>query len=506
MAKTARVRKRRAYKPVANEERRNLKLWAQGAWETVVKAHIPGYTDALERGWRAERDYLLDVCNEYHARISWCLADHEEPTLPLPDYDGFAVPTKEILSEEETAAKRERIETLNARIARWLKYRARRLHRGGSQHGPATRSAFQQFMHESYESEIAPVVEARFAMERNNVDRMGLTSTQRGPNAPFRSRIARELFAALPEDEQIALKERAVHEAKEAREAYDKAMKSPPLKTLEERQKCIDNLGSFITPILCGIQEYTGLYSVIVLGGPIPCFAGALKTISCVYDFSSNNWANARFNRDVVGLMHEYLESAFTPVECTEAALPDATDILDQAKYAFNKNRTGSGSDNDNDSSSGESGSESNSNSLDSGEGSDSGSESGSESESGEGTRKGKKKRGATEKEKENRKKEKKKKRAQEKEKESVAAMGDGKKRKRLGAGDGGAAAKKAKTTGPITDADGLTYDQRRNQNIARNKATLAAIDDSMRARGVAGGKPLQAPKTRPPTNARFPL
>ena len=95
------VQKRsRKWKRVAKKDRRNLKLWAEGARETILKPHIPAYTDALERGWRAERDYLREVCQEFHARISWRLADDEEPDLPLPAYDRFAIPVVEELSEE----------------------------------------------------------------------------------------------------------------------------------------------------------------------------------------------------------------------------------------------------------------------------------------------------------------------------------------------------------------------------------------------------------------------
>jgi hypothetical protein len=89
-------------------------MWAEGARESILKLHIPAYTDALERGWRAERDYLQNVCNKFHARIPWRLTDKEEPDLPLADYDPFAVPEIEDLDEEETTAKRLRIETMNA--------------------------------------------------------------------------------------------------------------------------------------------------------------------------------------------------------------------------------------------------------------------------------------------------------------------------------------------------------------------------------------------------------
>lgn len=99
---------------VPKEDRKNKRLWAEGAHETVLFPHIEPYTDALERNWREERAYLQNVCNEFHGRISWRLEDHEEPELPLPEYDPRAPAIYEALDEEETKRKRERLELLNA--------------------------------------------------------------------------------------------------------------------------------------------------------------------------------------------------------------------------------------------------------------------------------------------------------------------------------------------------------------------------------------------------------
>lgn len=107
-------KRQRSWKRIAKKDRLNLKMWAEGAREQVLKPHLPGYTDALERGWRAERDYLVQVCNEFHARISWRLMDDEEPEEPLPEYDEYAVPETEDLDADELTTKRLRIDTLNA--------------------------------------------------------------------------------------------------------------------------------------------------------------------------------------------------------------------------------------------------------------------------------------------------------------------------------------------------------------------------------------------------------
>jgi hypothetical protein len=95
------ARKRRAKQRMAKEDRQNRKLWAEGCRQTILEPHIAPYTDALERGWQHERTYLTKVFNHYHALIPWRLPDHEEPPLPLPEYDPLAIPAVEDLSAEE---------------------------------------------------------------------------------------------------------------------------------------------------------------------------------------------------------------------------------------------------------------------------------------------------------------------------------------------------------------------------------------------------------------------
>jgi hypothetical protein len=107
------AKRKRSWARKSKELWKNNKLWAEGAREDLLRPHIEPYADVLERGWRAERDYLQKVCNEYHARISWRLADAEEPVLPLEPYDPFAPPAVEDLSPEERTARHVRLEALN---------------------------------------------------------------------------------------------------------------------------------------------------------------------------------------------------------------------------------------------------------------------------------------------------------------------------------------------------------------------------------------------------------
>ncbi|KAJ7750928.1 hypothetical protein DFH07DRAFT_542124 [Mycena maculata] len=182
---------------------------------------------------------------------------------------------------------------------------------------PKARQAFQQFMHESYETEIAPVVLARWNASGIE-DESGELRSKKSPNAPFRAKVARELFAELSEKEQDALRKRVRDDAKAAKDAYVTAMKKGPSKAPEDRQKCINNLGVFMSAVLQGVCAHTGLHSFAVFGGPIPQFGGELRTMHVSSGRNRDpspspfpNWSKERFNKDVLEFMKEYLHTAF---------------------------------------------------------------------------------------------------------------------------------------------------------------------------------------------------
>ncbi|KAJ6450543.1 hypothetical protein C8R47DRAFT_1230235 [Mycena vitilis] len=339
------AKRQRTWKRKAKALRKSLKMWAEGAREDVLRPHIEPYTDALERGWRAERDYLQKACNEYHARISWRLEDHEEPECPLPAYDPFAPPVVEKLNEEEAKTRHERLQQLNKRIQRWLKYRARSLRNKGLSKAalrdnpyavllaklsgvtspPKARQGFQQFMRERT-AEVSAEVDMQWAKKSINTD--GGANTKK-PGAPFRCEIARSLFAALPQTEQDAIRGRAVAEAQQAKLDYTALMEGGASKSPEARQKCIDNFGRFMAPIMRGLQEHTGLQGFIVMGGPIPRFNGAIQTLHLSVGTNLTavpstfpGWDKPRWNRGITEFYMDFLRTAYTTEHCAEAALP----------------------------------------------------------------------------------------------------------------------------------------------------------------------------------------
>ncbi|KAJ7236980.1 hypothetical protein C8J57DRAFT_1529777 [Mycena rebaudengoi] len=213
--------RKRKWKRKSKEEHWSNKLWVEGVREELLTPHVEPYADALEHGWWAEQDYIKAVFNEYRTQISWRLADHEEPKLPLPLYNPLAATASQELTEEEEGVRHSRRKELNVHIQRWLKYRddpyaVLLAQISGVVRLPKVCQAYQQFMHESYDEEIAAMVTARWAAE---------------------IKIARELFRELPEEKQNTIRGRAVEEARIAKVAFDKALKDGASKSPEVWQR-----------------------------------------------------------------------------------------------------------------------------------------------------------------------------------------------------------------------------------------------------------------------------
>ncbi|KAJ7480222.1 hypothetical protein B0H11DRAFT_2233350 [Mycena galericulata] len=375
------VREKRQRQRIPKAERRNMRLWAEGARETILLPHIDGYTTAMDEGWHAERAYLKKVCNEFHARVDWRIPHHEEPTLK--NFDPNAPLPKETLPDEEEAAKCAKVSEVNERIRRWFKYRIRNLRKhllrtgehpakdpyvvllgklSGLKSPPKARQAYQQYMHESYKTVIKPLVDEKWAELRAE----GKANLPKAPKAGFRAAVARDAFADLPEAEQIALGVRAKASAAEKKKEYLQGLKDGPSKAPQDRQKCIDRVADFAGPILRGIQEATGMHAVLLVGGPMPKLGGELRTIHVSYGRNNTaaathfpQWDKPRFSENVIKFMLEYLATAFSaPEECSAAALPSASSVPDLggANYTIaehdHNDESDSGSDSDSDDSS----------------------------------------------------------------------------------------------------------------------------------------------------------
>ncbi|KAK7043466.1 hypothetical protein R3P38DRAFT_2767090 [Favolaschia claudopus] len=354
-----------------------LRLWAEGAREIILAPHLDAYQIAKDQGRRQERKLLKKICREFHARVGWRVQDHEEPVLK--EWDPNAIEDEELLSDEEQAAKTARQEELNARIRRWYTYRLRKIRKSqrsskdvdprkdpyavlmanlsGVVSPPKALQAYQQFMRESYETKIAPVVVEKWAEQKRDNSRLAERSKE--PKAGFRAEVAREVFAGLPDEERKAIAERAKQEAATAKAEYVDMLKAPPSQAPQARQKCIDGVADFMGPILQGLYTHTGMHATLIMGGPVPMFGGELRTLHVSYGRNLTalgphwpQWDKARF-AEVTKSMTDYLHTAYTPQDCAKAALINGVADLSNANYTINDpDDSGSDSTSDSDSSS----------------------------------------------------------------------------------------------------------------------------------------------------------
>ncbi|KAJ7889307.1 hypothetical protein B0H14DRAFT_2561806 [Mycena olivaceomarginata] len=320
-------KKKRERKRVPKEERKNLRLWAEGARETILTPHLDNYQTALNQGWRRERKYLKKVCREYNARVSWRTLDHEEPVLA--EWDPAALIVDEQLSDDEEEARAARVKILNARIRRWFTYRLRKINKqrsgaldptkdpyavllaklSGLTAPPKARQAYQQFMRESYAEKIAPVVAEEWQKLQEKDSQ--LSAGTKEPKAGFRAQVAREVFADLPSAEKKDIAARATGETAAAKLEYVNALKGPVSTSPEARQKCIDAVGRFMGPILSGLNQHTGLHATLILGGPMPKYGGELQTVHTADAVHWPQWDKTRFAENVNKFMINYLATAF---------------------------------------------------------------------------------------------------------------------------------------------------------------------------------------------------
>ncbi|KAK6985136.1 hypothetical protein R3P38DRAFT_3230796 [Favolaschia claudopus] len=343
--------KKRTRQRVPKENRKNLRLWAEGARETILTPYLDAYQAALDQGRRQERKMLKKICREFHARVDWRTKDHEEPMLG--EWDPSAIVTEEELSEADEAARSERIDELNKRIRRWFMYRLKKLRKhqrtsknldprqdpyavlmanlSGVTSPPKALQAYQQFMRESYEEKVAPVVAQRWAQER--VESSKVSERTKEPKAGFRAEVARQVFAQLSDDERKAIGDRAKQEAAEAKAAYLDMLKSPPSQSPEARHRCIENVPDFMGPILQGLHTHTGLHATLIMGGPMPEFGGEIRTLHVSYGRNLTTlgphwpqWDKNRFG-EVTKFMTEYLHTAYTPQQCAQSALNNGVDL-----------------------------------------------------------------------------------------------------------------------------------------------------------------------------------
>ncbi|KAJ7060237.1 hypothetical protein C8F01DRAFT_1084004 [Mycena amicta] len=376
----------------AKAERHNLKFWAEGVRETeILLPRLPEYMDALAQGWRAERACLDSICNEFHVRIPWTVGDNEEPEELLP-YDKYAPVVEEELTDDERKAKFARIELLNARIQRWLKYRAHRTTNKFSRanvsfDSPFTRlfyrmrcikrppkacSLVQQFFHEENDRLVAPEVARIVAARKLAADgadddeprHNGKPKKKKTVNINDRMNIARELMEKMF-DEDTAGTVKAGYEHRRRAESASALAAWTHLKTVgyptdaDWRDKAINEIREFITEVFKEIHAMTGVRIFCLMGGPVLGLPENDPFATIAISVGKNNaprpvgfprFDSKRYNDELIPFFKQYLKTCFTAEDIRKAQKPEhggpdiekstdsgaaSLDILKTAKYVL---------------------------------------------------------------------------------------------------------------------------------------------------------------------------
>ncbi|KAJ7590259.1 hypothetical protein C8J56DRAFT_1048421 [Mycena floridula] len=291
------------------KDRQSMQNWVEGARETILAAWVSPMADAMAQGWQAQDQVLRACTNEYHAKVSWCLQDHEEPSLPLPAYDPKNPPAEEDLSDADLVLKRERVILLNQRIRRWLIYRIKRLSKRVWSRARRTTDPFALLL--------------------------AKLSGLYGEDTPLKKEVLKMYDEDVLADSSVkrsgtVTKKTAADNAVTAKKAFEVALKAPVSERPEDIQSCINNLLTFIAPIMTGIAERTKLQCFFVAGGMIPKADGEIGTKH--YSVGSNaatgvsftKWKDSQFDTNVLAPFKEYLEGVYPKKDRKKAAIPDA--------------------------------------------------------------------------------------------------------------------------------------------------------------------------------------
>lgn len=111
---TTKQARQRRYKKKDKSDRRNAKGWMEGKRQDVFLPLVPSFAEAVDKGWQALEDRLMELQNLYHFHFPWPLKDADEPA-ELREYDPLhPAPTAEAtLSDTELAEKRAHVELYN---------------------------------------------------------------------------------------------------------------------------------------------------------------------------------------------------------------------------------------------------------------------------------------------------------------------------------------------------------------------------------------------------------
>ncbi|KAF8200837.1 hypothetical protein BJ912DRAFT_843931 [Pholiota molesta] len=157
------------------------------------------------------------------------------------------------------------------------------------------------------------------------------TPVNKGGFAALRDKVAKELYAALDDEEKEEWKKQAQEEHKASVAAWKRNTDGSFSTDPADRQRCVYGLVNFVQPVLDLICEATGWKATFIAGGPEPAHGGCLNVISIhsgstLGDVKMNfgRLERVRYKDTILPIYGQFLQKCYSPEECRERALSPA--------------------------------------------------------------------------------------------------------------------------------------------------------------------------------------
>ncbi|KAG2054271.1 hypothetical protein BDR06DRAFT_1050581 [Suillus hirtellus] len=262
-------------------------------------------------------NYIDLVINKYFHHYHWKLKVNEEPTTP---YDSLQQIILEILNDEESEQKKQKVTAMTKAICNWFEYCSRKLNplghclktetdpwtcllkqlSGVAKNKPRTLQAHQRWSKDHFDTDLKEEFEEKWKYEDIH-----------------------KTYETLAELEGIANVK-----------AWKAVLAAPASKLPADRQCALDQLPEFAGPILAGISDITGMHCTLFVGSPEPRRKGQLSVITMHegVDLSDRpkNWQMADKTKFKIAtsLFQEFLATCYTEADREGASLDDDSDTL----------------------------------------------------------------------------------------------------------------------------------------------------------------------------------
>ncbi|PPR07590.1 hypothetical protein CVT26_002260 [Gymnopilus dilepis] len=314
----------------------------RGSHKEFLMSQKPAYAEAVMGGYTA--DALADIQRKFFKRYPIDLPNDEEPTpehLAAVDDDAPDPEMEEPNRERLGDAEYEKAMVMMQDRAE--KIRFRKAHTKDHDVDPMEPSADNPYNHFIFQlsgkepgrprKKMAVNVWRKsqcYNIEMRTKNLAKVQGVRSNRLAALRDKVAREMFQALPLEQQEKWAKRAEEETAAAIKERERCKKSEPSTKPEDRQVCISGLVRVMQPLLDIVHKSTGWNVTLMAGGPEPAHAGKLNIISVHSGLTPGevkmNFGRAEradYKKYFVPVFRRFLKKCFSPEECRARGLDD---------------------------------------------------------------------------------------------------------------------------------------------------------------------------------------